>query len=100
MAFKDKHFHSSRLFLGVSILVFLEVAFKGFPILSPVFSEIQFQSLFFWKWLLKPLNQSLRYGNNTVSILVFLEVAFKDGKLSMYNFTVSSFNPCFSGSGF
>ncbi len=100
VAFKEQIKAATSAKSPVSILVFLEVAFKGLFVVENTFAVFKFQSLFFWKWLLKVGGCFLIFWFYVVSILVFLEVAFKVHLFGFLSDLISSFNPCFSGSGF
>ena len=83
----------------VSILVFLEEAWKQSRGNGSSGLLWVFQSLFFWKRRENFCHGDSRNCDGIVSILVFLEEAWKLIVRSSYGVTLGCFNPCFSGRG-
>ena len=93
LVFLDMAFKVSMLYLAPAWIVCFNPCFSGYGlqsffifIWSPML--IMFQSLFFWIWPSKIPLKIMAWAFVFVSILVFLDMAFKDGVFAIANYTM------------
>ena len=85
------------LIIGVSILVFVELALDVASC-SPLWGrDSLFQSLFSWNLLLMVASTSALSSSPLVSILVFVELALDEALSGFLGENILRFNPCFRG---